>query len=213
VQGSEQPRVNAATGVASSGADPDPTVEAVDVPVITSIPARGTTREAVEEAIVAEALELHGRRLKAFAQHAVRDGDDADDLVQDTFLRLVAEVRAGRVPDNIGAWLFRVCGNLVVSRGRRRTIAQRMKALLVDRGTSSSAEEHAVRADENSRLKTALGELPPDARVALLMAAEGYGSAEIGETIGRTASATMTYVCRARIRLRELLAEPAEAAR
>jgi RNA polymerase sigma-70 factor (ECF subfamily) len=203
VQGSDRPRV-----------DPATTVESVETPVITSVPARKTGGRLIEaEAIVAEALELHGRRLQAFAQHAVRNADDADDLVQETFLRLVAEVRAGRVPENLAGWLFRVCGNLVISRGRHRTIAQRARALLVDRSTSASAEEHVVRADENNRLKSALGELPPDARVALLMAAEGYSSAEIGEAIGRTANATMTYVCRARIRVRELLAEPAEAAR
>jgi DNA-directed RNA polymerase specialized sigma24 family protein len=51
----------------------------------------------------------------------------------------------------------------------------------------------------------ALAELPNDARVALLMAASGFSAVEIGEAIGRTANATSTYICRARIRLREIL--------
>jgi DNA-directed RNA polymerase specialized sigma24 family protein len=55
-------------------------------------------------------------------------------------------------------------------------------------------------------LRQALAELPADARVALLMAAEGFSSAEIGDAIGRSPGATATYICRARIRLRESLA-------
>ena len=183
--------------------------EAVEAPVVTSVisirAAAPTGDEA--EAIVVAAFEQHAGRLTAFARGAVRDLDAADDLVQDTFLRLVKEVRSGRVPDNIGGWLFTACGNLVVSRGRRRSVAERTKRLLVDRSVASSPEERAVRTDENARLTRALEELPPDARVALLLAAEGYSSAEIGASIGRSANATLTYICRARIRLRELLSE------
>ena len=106
-----------------------------------------------------------------------------------------------------------VCANLITSRGRRRTVAERMKALLVDRSTAGSAEDHAVRSGENALLREALAELPADARVALLMAAEGFTSAEIGDAIGRTPGATATYICRTRIRLRELLGSGAEGSR
>ncbi|OGO56564.1 MAG: hypothetical protein A2Z32_00830 [Chloroflexi bacterium RBG_16_69_14] len=115
------------------------------------------------------------------------------------------------MPDNIGAWLFRVCGNLIASRGRRTSVADRMRSLLIDRDTAASPETRAIRAEETTLVRRALADLPADARVALLMAAEGYSAAEIGLAIGRTSNATSTYICRARLRLRELLAaeEPA----
>lgn len=190
-------------------------VEPSDAPVVTSEVSTGSVRPAVlsVEAIVVEAFDTYARRLKTFALAAVRDDDAADDLVQDTFLRFVREVRAGRTPDNVGGWLYRVCANLITSRGRRRTVAERMKALLVDRSTAGSAEDHAVRSGENALLREALAELPADARVALLMAAEGFTSAEIGDAIGRTPGATATYICRTRIRLRELLGSGAEGSR
>lgn len=190
-------------------------VEPSDAPVVTSEVSTGSVRPAVlsVEAIVVEAFDTHARRLKTFALAAVRDDDAADDLVQDTFLQFVREVRAGRTPDNVGGWLYRVCANLITSRGRRRTVAERMKALLVDRSTAGSAEDHAVRSGENALLREALAELPADARVALLMAAEGFTSAEIGDAIGRTPGATATYICRTRIRLRELLGSGAEGSR
>ena len=62
-----------------------------------------------------------------------------------------------------------------------------------------------MRIDESVRLRDALAELPVDARVALLMAAAGYSPAEVAEAIGRSTNATSTYICRARVRLREIL--------
>jgi RNA polymerase sigma-70 factor (ECF subfamily) len=185
----------------------DPDVESTDTPVVTSEVATATmapARAAVGP-LVEAAFDEHGGRLKAFALAAVRDDDAADDLVQETFLRFIRHVRAEGSPDNIGGWLHRVCANLIVSRGRRQTVATRKKSLLVDTSVGASPEEHVIRSDESSRLRSALDTLPPDARVALLMAAAGYSSIEIGDAIGRSANATSTYICRARIRLREIL--------
>ena len=125
--------------------------------------------------------------------------------MQETFLRFVRHVRHEEVPDNIPGWLHRVCANLVISRARRQGVADRKKALLVDRSVGVSPDEHVLRMDEGARLRDALGELPVDARAALLMAAAGFSPAEIGQAIGRTTNATSTYICRARVRLREIL--------
>jgi len=48
-------------------------------------------------------------------------------------------------------------------------------------------------------------ELAPDARVALLLAAQGFSGREIAETIGRSEIATRTLMCRARLDLRRRL--------
>lgn len=160
--------------------------------------------ESTLHAVVEAAFDAHAAQLKAFALAAVRDDDLADDLVQETFLRFVRQSRMG-VPDNIPAWLHRVCANLIVSRGRRGSVAGRKQPLLADRAEGVSAEEHVIRMDESARLRGALAELPADARVALLMAAAGFSPAEISQTIGRSPNATSTYICRARVRLREIL--------
>jgi RNA polymerase sigma-70 factor, ECF subfamily len=187
-----------------------PDVEHTDDPVMTSgvatsgLAATGSTVSSIVEA----AFDAHAPQLKAFAIAAVRDDDVADDLVQETFLRFVRHVRSEDVPDNIPGWLHRVCANLVISRGRRQGVADRKKSLLVDRTVGASPHEEIVRRDEAARLHDALAELPADARAALLMAAAGFSSAEIGQAIGRTANASSTYICRARIRLREILSPP-----
>ena len=189
-------------------------VESTDAPVITSGVAPSAVAPAASlESIVAAAFDAHAPQLKAFAVAAVRDDDAADDLVQESFLRFVRYVRSDGVPDNIPGWLHRVCANLIVSRGRRQSVAGRKKSLLVDRTVGVSPEDHVVRMDESARLRDALGELPSDARAALLMAAAGFSPAEIGQAIGRTTNATSTYICRARVRLREILSPSRDAER
>jgi RNA polymerase sigma-70 factor, ECF subfamily len=192
-----------------------PDVEPTDAPVITrSVAASGVAPAASTlSSVVEAAFDAHAPQLKAFALAAVRDDDAADDLVQETFLRFVRHLRSEAVPDNIAGWLHRVCANLIVSRGRRHGVADRKKSLLVDRTLGVSPEDHVVRMDESARLRDALDELPPDARAALLLAAAGYSPAEIGQAIGRSANATSTYVCRARVRLREILSPTRDAER
>ena len=193
----------------------EPDVEPTDAPVITSGVAKTAAAPAAStlESVVEAAFDAHAPQLKAFALAAIHDDDAADDLVQETFLRFVRHVRSQEVPDNIPGWLHRVCANLIVSRGRRLGVAGRKKSLLVDRTVGVSPEDHVVRMDESAHLRDALGELPTDARAALLMAAAGFSPAEIGEAIGRSTNATSTYICRARVRLREILSPAKEAER
>lgn len=168
-----------------------------------------------QDRVVANAFDAHAERLTSFAIAAVRDRDVADDMVAETYLRLIQEVRAGRVPDNIGGWLHRVCANLITSRGRRLTVARRALGRLLDRGVADSPETQVVRRDLNERTVQALGQLPEDARIALLLAAEGYDMTTIGLALGRSPNATRTFVCRSRVRLRDILAvdEPGGAGR
>lgn len=182
-------------------------VEALGSPVVRPVVRRAEARPWLGAETVMQAFDAHAGRLRAFALAAVREPETADDLVQETFVRLISEVRAGRTPESVGGWLFRVCGNLITSRGRRLAVARRFMSLLVDRRTSVSPEELTTHAESHEELRKALGRLPPDARVALLMAANGSSAAEIGAAIGRTPVATATYISRSRVRLRKLLAE------
>lgn len=192
------------------GDDPrvsEPVLETLEIPRPTTHlagPVRIVTANV--EAAVAVAYDEHAARLRAFAIAALRDGEAANDLVQDTFLRLVIELKAGGRPGNVGGWLYRVLSNLIISRGRRRSVADRMRSLLLRRDVEPSPEDHALANERDRTLALALSRLPPDARVALLLAARGTGAAEIGVAIHRTTTATRTYLCRARVRLRDELA-------
>ena len=75
--------------------------------------------------MVVDAWTDHHQELFAFLVRTTRDPEVAEDLLQESFLRLTREIRAGRAPDNVRAWLYRVGANLAVSRGRRISAALR----------------------------------------------------------------------------------------
>lgn len=131
-----------------------------------------------------------------------RDADVAEDVAQEAYLRLVREVEAGRVPNDIPAWLYRVGANLVASRGRRRSIADRKAPFLRPPSASADPEDEVVNAELSDVLNAVLAGLPDDAREALVLAAHGYRGPEISRRIARSSGATRTLLCRTRSRLR-----------
>jgi RNA polymerase sigma-70 factor, ECF subfamily len=157
------------------------------------------------EDIVMRAFEEHAGKLTGFAFGMTRDRDVADDLVQESFLRLVKELAADRAPDNIPAWLFRVCANLATSRGRRATVAQRFLSSVRSLPDEAPADVPTLRRETSAVLLAGLATVPSDARAALLMASQGFTGREIAEAIGRSEMATRTMMFRAREKLRVYL--------
>ena len=170
-------------------------------------PLRPTVPGARAEADVTRAYAEWHEDLFGFLTSATRDRELAADILQETFLQLIRETRAGRTPDNIRPWLYRVASNLVVTRARRRAVAGRWLAHLVQRETGEAADADILRAERHGDLERLLGHLNPDARLGLLLAAHGFSGAEVAATIGRTDGATRTLLCRARLHLRQLIEE------
>jgi RNA polymerase sigma-70 factor (ECF subfamily) len=187
-------------GMAESWAvDPDVRMLAMARPLDpTASAAGGETAD-----VIIHAYEAYQRDIHNFLRASVRNPDAADDLTQETFIRLVREVRGGRTPDNVRAWLYTVAAHLVTSRARRAAVAERFKAILAIRGHAESPEDVTVHGEEQALLRRALARLPADGRTAVLLAAHGFAGAEIARVLGRTQGATRTLLCRSRIRLRE----------
>src|SRR5215211_4492638 len=83
----------------------------------------GTAGTVDRNAAAASAFEAYSGELFSFLRRGTRDQAAAEDLLQDAFLRLAQEIAAGRSPDNVRAWLYRVAANLIISRARRRKTA------------------------------------------------------------------------------------------
>jgi RNA polymerase sigma-70 factor (ECF subfamily) len=176
----------------------------------------GARRTTLADAAVVAAWADHHAEIYAFLVRTTRDPEVAQDLLQDAYLRLTREARAGRTPDNIRAWLYRVGANLAVSRGRRITTALHGLVQLATAAgagrTEDAPEVGYIQREGRAALAGVLADLRPDARAALLLASEGFNGAEIAAAIGRTESATRTLLCRTRVRVRSRL-ETAEASR
>jgi RNA polymerase sigma-70 factor (ECF subfamily) len=157
------------------------------------------------DAIVRAAFEAHHTELFTFLLRSTRDAAAAEDLLQDTFLRLTREIDAGRTPEQLRAWLYRVAANLAISRVRRARTAlnwlrQQQAGPLTDhvRSPEASVIDH----ERSAEIEAALATLDPDARTAMLLSADGFSGMEIAATIGRSHAATRTMLSRARLRVR-----------
>lgn len=166
------------------------------------MPARVDVGRVVETAYAANAGSLL-RHLTA----TTRDPSVAEDLTQETFVRLLIEVGAGRFPDDLGAWVHRVGHNLAMSRGRRSAVASRRHHQLVEHGEAPSPETLALAGERDELLRAAVGLLGATDQRALILSAYGYRGPEIARSIGRTDAATRTLLCRARTKVRARLAE------
>jgi len=182
--------------------DWEPTRLHGDEPDTLSVPVESARGDA---ALVA-AYRDHHEAIYGFLRRATRDDATAEDLLQETFARLLTEYRAGRSPEVLLPWLYRVASNLVISRGRRLHSALRW--LTIERARSSgpavaeSPELSALRHERTADLGFALQVLPDDARVALILSADGFTGREIAAAIGRSEAATRVLLCRARRRMR-----------
>jgi RNA polymerase sigma-70 factor (ECF subfamily) len=145
-----------------------------------------------------------------FARYAVRmigDREDAEEAVQDAFLRAFRALDRYREEERFGGWLFRIlvnqCRSVVAKRQRR---AELLAAALWEPPVAAGVpgEEEEL----HEELDRALAELPPDAREAVLLRyAEELTYDEIAAITGSGVSALKMRVQRACARLRSLLLE------
>jgi RNA polymerase sigma-70 factor (ECF subfamily) len=142
--------------------------------------------------------------LRAFAISLSGDVDRADDLVQDTLVRALANVHRFEPGTNLNAWLFTILRNLFHSEYRKR------KREVEDADGSyaatlrSAPDQHAHLDFED--LRAALARLPQDQREALLLVgAQGFSYEEAAGICGCAVGTIKSRVNRARKRLAELM--------
>lgn len=169
---------------------------------------RGTERARGETVaglalIAASAYSDHADVLRGHLAAYTRDAAAAEDLLHETFVRLLIELAAGRTPDHVRAWLFRVGVNLAASRARHHVVARRRAPELARREVVPSPEDDLIERETAGAITGLLDHLPGDVRAALLLSAHGYSGAEIARHIGRSELATRSLICRHRSRLRD----------
>ena len=156
--------------------------------------------------LAATAYADHADPLRGHLAAYTRDRAAAEDLLHETFVRLLTELAAGRTPHHLRAWLFRVAVNLAASRARHQGVMRRTAPELIRREVVPSPEDELIEREAAGAIIGRLAQLPGDARAALLLSAHGYSGAEIALHIGRSELATRSLICRHRSRLRDSVA-------
>jgi RNA polymerase sigma-70 factor, ECF subfamily len=160
-------------------------------------------RDAVSPA-VRDAMLAAVPHLRAFAMSLGGKVDLADDLVQETLLRAIANINSFQPGTNMSGWLFTILRNLFRSeyRKRRRQVGD---------SDGSYAETLKSQPEQHSRLefeefRVELAKLPPDLREALLLiGASGFSYEEAATICEAPVGTIKSRVNRARARLSKLL--------
>jgi len=124
--------------------------------------------------------------------------DDAEDIAQQALLKGFTDINKLRDEEQFGAWISRIAKNLCIDFIRRRKRTQSIIAKRVWAAQSGS--------QEYSGLKSALGELSEEYRLALVLYYfDGRSTKSIAETLMISEAAAQTRLSRARKQLRKLL--------
>ncbi|WP_175548715.1 sigma-70 family RNA polymerase sigma factor [Mangrovactinospora gilvigrisea] len=168
----------------------------------------------------------HLDKLYAAALRMSGNPADAEDLVQDTFVRAFRSFHQYRDGTNLRAWLYRILTNTWINTYHKR----RREPLRVDAGEVEdwqyaraasvhylggigglrSAEDEALDRLPDSAVRDALASLREDFRVTVYLAdVEGFSYQEIADVTGVPRGTVMSRLFRARRRLRAMLEEHA----
>jgi RNA polymerase sigma-70 factor (ECF subfamily) len=149
-------------------------------------------------------------RCLRLATHLLGAGGDAEDAVQDAFLRAYRHLGAYQERDRFSAWLFRIVVNQARTVGARRRGAQALHArAFAELGGHEPSVEHPADHDAvREELDRALARLDPDQREAVVLKfTEDMTYDEMSAVTGVGVSALKMRVQRACRRLRALLTE------
>jgi RNA polymerase sigma-70 factor, ECF subfamily len=164
-------------------------------------------------------------QLYGAALRCTRNRADAEDLVQETYLKAYAAFGSFHAGSNLSAWLHRILTNNYIDecRRRQRRPAQNLTGEITDRylprsGVQMStgprsAETEALDRVPDGHVAAALRELAEDIRIAVYLAdVEGLAYKEIADVMRTPVGTVVSRLHRGRRQLRELLRERGVAA-
>ncbi len=140
--------------------------------------------------------------MKSIALNLLSSSADAEDAVQETFLKVYRGAAGFRGGSSVATWLYRILVNTCydqMRRGRRRPEAPLPARIAM---ASSHESDHPLRLS----IEMALSRLPEKERAAFLLCeVEGFSHREAGEILEVNENASRTLLFRAKRRLQESL--------
>jgi RNA polymerase sigma-70 factor (ECF subfamily) len=181
--------------------------------IVESVAVHDEARQHAQEEALAALVDQYATTLFRVAFSVLRNQSDAEDAVQEAFLRVLrhretlGEIRDHRV------WLIRIVWNIVLDRKRRAKtrpetddVAELARVLPA---SGLTAEQRAAAAQHHAHVLACVEKLPSREReVMMLSAFEELSSVEIAEVLDVTESSVRSRLFRARNLLAELLHHP-----
>lgn len=169
-----------------------------------------------------ELLARYERPVFSILFRMVRDRELAEDLAQETFIKVLNNIHRYSDDFKFSSWIFKIANNIAIDHLRKRQLdtvsidggrdaetpdSQKASALTIVSPGESPLEELESR-ELGSAIERAIGKLRPEYRSCVLLRhVEAYSYEEISDIVGLPLGTVKTYIHRARQELREALEE------
>jgi RNA polymerase sigma-70 factor (ECF subfamily) len=205
------------TGAQAAGV-PGREADSAAASAVKALQAEGRHAEARDR--FTELVSRHQRRAVRIAFHYLRDPADADEAVQDAFIKAYSHLSTFREELPFEVWFTRILINGCLDRIKARTRRERWIVSMPDSGAGDrdfaertvgsgpSPEDQLLAKERRERLASALARLPERQRVVFMLSHyEGCTSREVSAITGLNESTVRVHLFRAIRKLRGLLAE------
>jgi len=172
-----------------------------------------------QDAALNDLMDRHAQKLFHYLVRCLQNEDDADDLGQETFVRVYQNRAKFDRGQKFSTWLYAIASNLVRDRYRWRSRHpqvsldaenEQTESGLKDslRALDSAPDEQAQTEERANTVRKAVAALPEELRQPLILAVyQELSQAEIAAILKCSVKAVETRIYRARRQLRETLAE------
>jgi RNA polymerase sigma factor (sigma-70 family) len=152
-----------------------------------------------EEVVFDEAFTLHNRTVFRAACAVVQDAGLAEDITQETFIKLYHNMDSIKDEEMLKPWLIRVAMNLAKNTVRGHSRANvREENYVKERGEHDTftAEKELVQKETASEVHNALNKVKEPLRSCLILKQQGLSYKEIAESLSLTETSIGTFIAR-----------------
>lgn len=163
----------------------------------------------ITNTVFSQAVLAHIDALYGYAMTLTRDVTEAEDLVQETYLRATGAANQPQANSNLKAWLFVIMRNAWLNQLRHNQSGPRFVELETNEAEDAGGNPYVVylRKLEREQVRAAIEKLPQAYReIVVLRDIEGFTYQEIAMVLDCPAGTVMSRLGRARAKLRDSLA-------
>ena len=163
-------------------------------------------------------IKHYASRVYAIAIRMVNNKEEAEEVLQETFISACKNIKKFEGRSALGTWLHRIATNAALMRLRKRKLQEVSLDAPIETKDGAdvyreiqdwafSPDDHAMNSEIRDMLEKAISELPETLRtVFVLREIEGYSTEETARLLDISISAAKVRLHRARLRLRQALA-------
>ena len=167
-----------------------------------------------DERAFGELVSRYESKVYSLALKMVRNPEDAEDVLQDTFLRAYRGIKSFKGNSTFSTWIYRITANSALMRLRKRQLptvsiddADEREAPINIADWAPGPVEQMLNQETQAAMTEAIEALPPEFRqVFVLRDIEELSNAEVAEVLDISVAAVKSRLHRARLKVRNRLA-------